>query len=225
MKIRNGFVSNSSSSSFVVNAKSTMEAFKKMIPLVQNEYCSYPEGKAGWKKYHENAVKMFEHFHDNNFNDGIIIPFTCNFETYIYPSVDGKCYIETCNNHPWEEVFEDICYEHEECRHYSDDKTKFINVSTGKRYTPKGFSDELHEELMRRVEERESEKKKKEDVSCGFNIALCMTNDECDRLNTRLEEEGYNLEDYRACTKFLLEQAGIELTPDNKVGKNKLTYM
>jgi hypothetical protein len=52
-----------------------------------------------------------------------------------------------------------------------------------------------------------------------------MTDDECSSLNNRLEEEGYDLEDYRACTKFLLEQAGIEVTPDDKIGKNKLTYM
>jgi len=70
-----------------------------------------------------------------------------------------------------------------------------------------------------------SEDVKKEDVSCGFKIGLYMTNDECDQLNTLLAEEGYDLEDYRACTAFLLKQAGINVTPNYLLGEDKLTHM
>jgi hypothetical protein len=216
MKIRNGFVSNSSSSSFIVNAKSSMEVFLKMIGVVYDEYKEYENG-AWWKKHHEENVMRFIENHADKFNEGIIIPFTCNFETYIFPAKDGKCYVETCNNHPWESVFPDIFEDETEGRHYKDGRTSFVDVSTGEKTTAKRFHDDLYNKWFKDI--------KKKDVSCGFKIGLFMTNDECDKLNTLLAEEGYDLEDYRACTVFLLEHAGIDVTPNYLIGENKLTHM
>jgi len=221
MKIRNGFVSNSSSSSFIVSAKSSMEVYLKMIGLVYNEYKEIDNG-AWWKHHHEENVMRFEESHDDKFNEGILIPFTCNYETYIFPAQNGQCYVETCNNHPWEEAFPDMFEDDSEYRHYEDDKTPFVNVSTGERFTAKRFGEILHERCMRSIAEMN---KKKEDVSCGFKIGLYMTNDECDKLNTLLMNEGYDLENYRACTVFLLERAGIDVTPDYLLGEDKLTHM
>lgn len=189
-----------------------------MIGVVYEEYKEYDDG-AWWKQHHEENVMRFEESHTNDFNDGIIIPFTCNFETYIFPAQNGQCYIETCNNHPWEEVFPDMFEDETEYRHYSDDKTPFVNVSTGEMTTAKKFGDDLYKKFYKEI------KIKKEDVTCGFKIGLYMTNDECDQLNTLLAEEGYDLEDYRACTVFLLERAGITVTPIDKLGENKLTHM
>jgi hypothetical protein len=218
MKIRSGFVSNSSSSSFIVNAKSSMEVFLKMIGVVYDEYKEYDEG-AWWKKHHEENVMRFIEEHADKFNEGIIIPFTCNFATYIFPARNGQCYVETCNNHPWESVFPDMFEDESECRHYEDGKTSFVNVSTGEKTTAKKFTDDEYAKIFTKLDV------KKEDVSCGFKIGLYMTNDECDQLNTLLTEEGYDLEDYRACTKFLLERAGIYVTPNYLLGEDKLTHM
>ena len=218
MKIRNGFVSNSSSSSFVISAKSTMKVFNKMIPLIKKEYDDDKESVAAWQKYHAKKVDVFKKSHDETFNGGIIIPFTCNFETFIFPVKDGECYVESCNNHPWEEIFPDMFEDDSDYRHYSDDETIFTDVNTNTLITAKAFSNKRFGDVVNTFESV------KEDVSCGFKIGLYMTNDECDHLNTRLQDEGYDLEDYRACTKFLLEQAGIDVTPDEKLGENKLTY-
>jgi len=218
MKIRSGFVSNSSSSSFVVNAKSSMEVYLKMIGVVYEEYKDYDDG-AWWKQHHEENVMRFDESHDDTFNEGIIIPFTCNFETYIFPAQNGQCYVETCNNHPWESVLPDMFEDESKDKHYEDGKTPFVNVSTGERTTAKKFHDNLYKKLFEKLNV------KKEDVSCGFKIGLYMTNDECDQLNTLLVEEGYDLEDYRACTEFLLGRAGIDVTPNYLLGENKLTHM
>lgn len=142
MKIRTGFVSNSSSSSFVVDAKSTMEVFKKMIPLVKKDYGE--DGNSVWDEYHGRDVDRFIKAHDDNFNAGIIIPFTCNYETFIFPSVKGKCYVETCNNHPWEEVFSDMIEDESDCKHSRDNTTMFVNVNTNKTTTAKAFTKKLY---------------------------------------------------------------------------------
>lgn len=138
MKIRNGFVSNSSSSSFIVNANSTMEVFNKIISIVQNEYEDYPDGKKLWKKYHYDGVMRFKESHDEDFNGGIIIPFTCNYDTFIFPSKDGKCLVETCHNHDWSDL---PIYKYVENRfeHYENDDI-FVIVSTNRVTTPKKYS-------------------------------------------------------------------------------------
>jgi len=152
MKVRNGFVSNSSSSSFIVHGvSSTMEVFKLMIPLVKEDYCSYEDGKRAWKKTHGEKVKAFKKSRGEDFNGGILIPFTCNYETFIYPVKDGKCYVETCNNHPWQDVLnaQEVDSEH---KHYTDDKTMFVNVTTNEITTSKEYEDKLSEYYRKQSE-------------------------------------------------------------------------
>ena len=89
-----------------------------------------PVGSLELQKYHAKKVDIFEKSHDEMFNGGIIIPFTCNFETFIFPVKDGECYVESCNNHPWEEIFPDMFEDDSEYRHYNDDETLFTDVNT-----------------------------------------------------------------------------------------------
>jgi hypothetical protein len=123
-----------------------MEVFKKMVPLIKEDYTFSQEAIDAWNTYHAPGIKRFVESHDDSFNDGIIIPFTCNFETFIFPVNDEKAYVESCNNHPWEEVFSDIIEDADnECKHYEDDKTMFVNVKTNKTCTAKGFTKKLYE--------------------------------------------------------------------------------
>jgi hypothetical protein len=100
-----------------------MEVFRLMIPLVKEDYCDYEDGKKAWKKTHGENVKRFKKSRGKDFNEGIIIPFTCNYETFIYPVKDGECYIETCNNHPWQDVLPGQEVDSRP-QHEDDDKTE-----------------------------------------------------------------------------------------------------
>lgn len=89
MKTRSGFVSNSSSSSFIIrNEHNTIELAKDMIAC---------------KSY--NSIELLNRFTEllkvNVVHNNIPIMFpSINYETYIYP-INGDIYIDTCNNENW----------------------------------------------------------------------------------------------------------------------------
>lgn len=94
MKIRNGFVSNSSSSSFVIdaNAHTTMEVAEEMLDIrTADEWPKCPEKPMIQKAKHLGV--------DNN----LPIAFkTCNYDTFIFKR-EGCIFVSTCNNHPFYE--------------------------------------------------------------------------------------------------------------------------
>lgn len=137
MKIRNGFVSNSSSSSFIVKAKSSMEAYYKMLKAYNEDQ------NASWGCDGRSDDK-FINTHNMKFNGGIFIPYTCNYETYIYPSDNGECHVETCNNHDWSDIILRYVDEDGEYKYWEDVTTPFTDVTTNKIKTAKA----LHEDAI-----------------------------------------------------------------------------
>ena len=98
MKIRSGFVSNSSSSSFVVYTDCSMNVLKGMI----HDYEVDCEGDLEWIQESLNKIHQYILDHPDE-NKGYVLPFTCNYETFIFPCIDGKTVqVYTCNNHFWE---------------------------------------------------------------------------------------------------------------------------
>jgi len=124
MKNRQGFVSNSSSSSFIVtNAeKKTIDILKSMYETLQEEWNSEDEGLIKIGKFIESKA--------SDFDEPICIPFTCNYETFIFRNGDNIL-IDTCNNH----AFYELGYDSFDCGYgiesvdYKD--IKFNNVSGG----------------------------------------------------------------------------------------------
>jgi len=103
MKIRNGFVSNSSSSSFIISdndfptvrslatymIKQIIKEYKYEIKAGNEHYIDYINEN---KKYISDLKKIDE-------NQSVCFP-SCNYETYIRKI--GDCYlVATCNNHDW----------------------------------------------------------------------------------------------------------------------------
>lgn len=92
MKIRSGFVSNSSSSSFIVKVghpfKTALEVAEYMIPHRE------------WESDAERLAQIQEMKIDDKQYDAISFQ-SCNYETFIAHE-DGYFLIETCNNHDWD---------------------------------------------------------------------------------------------------------------------------
>lgn len=93
MKIRNGFVSNSSSSSFVLKVKNlTVKDIALMMIERRNEdnYGGYID----WK-----ADKLLERLRNISIDQNLPFTFhTCNYETFI-KKLDDYIFIDTCHNH------------------------------------------------------------------------------------------------------------------------------
>jgi len=97
MKIRNGFVSNSSSSSFIVANGDVATIANIMLNVVLNDWYDLDDKTVeAWRK---NATKCHNNEDIRSGKIGITIP-SCNYETYIFKS-GQDVYIDTCHNHEW----------------------------------------------------------------------------------------------------------------------------
>lgn len=94
MKIRNGFVSNSSSSSFIINAEGDLSTVKDVAMYIITTIL-----KEGWQNY-DNEIKCLDKMSDSDtpvfFNTG-------GDETYIRKH-DGKIVISTTQNVHFQEI-------------------------------------------------------------------------------------------------------------------------
>jgi len=134
MKIRSGFVSNSSSSSFVCKSDiTTSDLALIMMHVIE-------EDRKQWKKEYgeeytpsEDFVKAKQWLYDNpNFNEPIILPWSTNYETFIWTNDEGIC-VDTCNNQRWWEFIEykyisDGFWDNPECTVGQD--CEYLDLST-----------------------------------------------------------------------------------------------
>lgn len=158
MKIRYGFVSNSSSSSFVVRDpnRTSSQIMREMLKLV----------KAEWKeeKYNTRSItKVIKWLQSHPKKDTpLMFPRTCNYETWTFKNKNGfDTLIFTCNNHDcnWQSMDFDYRREddYEEDRKYM--KTlSFLDLDTMKETTYDKRNKELEEYLEKEMLKRRSEK-------------------------------------------------------------------
>lgn len=98
MKTRQGFVSNSSSSSFMVQGPTTTaQVGLLMMYEIVSDRMEFPDSTV------EDEIKAALKWLSENtqFNDPIVIPWSINYETFIWnDGADVK--VDTCNNHSWD---------------------------------------------------------------------------------------------------------------------------
>lgn len=117
MKIRNGFVSNSSSSSFIITADKVNEyglnTVKVAIEFLKEQRESlkeYIKIKEVHNRY-RNAFKWLEKNKETKENPPISFN-SCNYETFIWKRTDGCIQINTCNNVNWDNACNKVMAEH-----------------------------------------------------------------------------------------------------------------
>jgi len=154
MKTRNGFVSNSSSSSFIVHdpKRTTAQIMRDMLKLV----------KAEWKeeKYNTRRItKVIKWLQSHPRKDvPIMFPNTCNYETWIFKNNnESDTIIETCNNHDcnWDSM--DFDYRSED--DYDEDRKymkslKFLDLTTMTEKTYDEYNKELEDKFKAEMKTR-----------------------------------------------------------------------
>jgi len=140
MKLRSGFVSNSSSSSFIASDKtmSTSEIAELMTQIVIFDYLE-EEGDSDWvkeiKAIQLKIIELCEQEYDGN----ILLPFTCNYQTLIYrDGKGGDILIKTCNNHPFYDL-KTLTYVGEYSERFERTPNEFLDVRTGLICEPRDY--------------------------------------------------------------------------------------
>jgi len=112
MKMRYGFVSNSSSSSFIINNASVEDIATRMLNVVIQEFEDWDnvtdEEKALHVTWKKNLLNAFKNDSVKNGDIGITMP-SCNYNTYIAKKGDDV-YISTSGNHYWGDISNDASY-------------------------------------------------------------------------------------------------------------------
>lgn len=124
MKTRRGFVSNSSSSSFIIPENSgllTVNVAAQVFEITRtgNDDCGEPLSEEEIRFDNENnRIKVF-FLENKQFDGNILIDWTCNYETWIFRNSTNRICISTCNNVDWSRsCFDDEGVEYLEEGHY-----------------------------------------------------------------------------------------------------------
>jgi len=155
MKIKQDFITNSSSTSFILSYKNTKVVTKKMVDIIFKEWF-YLDCKADeeFKKEVYKRIKKLEN------DECVMIPFSCNYETFIIKNDDGNIYVETCNNHRWDNLdilkYVDMFENNDEFEKRFNEMI-FTNISTGEKISRKDYFQKLRDEYLKG---KENENKK-----------------------------------------------------------------
>jgi len=151
MKIKQDFITNSSSSSFIVSGETTKEIAEKMTIIVFAERLDYAPVN---KDYEKKILKTIKNLKDD---ENIMLPFTCNYETFISKNKDGEIFVDTCRNHDWEnelDITNHFGEEGNEKEEKYQSKLEFINIETGERGNKKKLSEIIYKKLMEKIKEK-----------------------------------------------------------------------
>jgi len=130
MKRKLDFVTNSSSSSFIFSDKelTIAEAAQDMIDLIIKEYKQdFPGERFNWAASAKKKLKKIDP------NTNIILPWSCNYPSFLYRDSTGHIRVDTSWNHHWEDLNNQTQSTSEFDPEYKKSyKQNFFNLQTGK---------------------------------------------------------------------------------------------
>lgn len=138
MKVRHGFVSNSSSSSFVIECDNSWNAVNAMFAVYRAEMEEWDDSESKYHKKPGDYVSRLDKIQDiidlhKGENINYTMPFTCNYGTFIYACIERTgVVVDTCNNHDWSELKLET-YRHDDGLYLSDEEemtVKFLDIET-----------------------------------------------------------------------------------------------
>lgn len=128
MKIRSGFVSNSSTSSFIVmegKLDTTARVALMMLSIILEEY--EQDGFLDDSEVEDEMEEAINYLTDNiDYDKPICFPWGINYETFIRRDEDSNIHVDTSNNHSWWDHFD--CEDAD--RENDDDGVEYLELST-----------------------------------------------------------------------------------------------
>lgn len=100
MKIRNGFVSNSSSSSFIISTKDFENVRSLATYMINKKIEEYEEYRDNGEDVDNFDKTLIERLQNIDENQNVSFP-SCNYDTYIR-KVGNYYLVATCNNTDWD---------------------------------------------------------------------------------------------------------------------------
>ena len=103
MKIRSGFVSNSSSSSFILKFdKNFPDTISIAESMLKNKFEEYGTGEQWWLDSKRRSYKNIEHLKKGGDPYVPIYFSSINYNTYIIALTEQYVFVDTCNNTQWD---------------------------------------------------------------------------------------------------------------------------
>ena len=152
MRIRNDFVSNSSSSSYVLTPSNnrsnikTIDVARIIVLVVDSECAEYKQGI----KSERHVLRFLRDWKNKDFNDNIAIPWTVNYETFIYHDRYGNICIPTSRNHEFGSALYPLGCEYvgeyiDERREEIDHIITRMDMERTQHHAEEKYSDDLYE--------------------------------------------------------------------------------